>query len=152
VNSKVIDLLNQARGRELHAILQYMDEHYELDDAGYGKLADRIKEIAIVEMKHAEQLGERIVFLGGQPIFKPDDEVRKGLDIPAMIKVNIALEDEAVKLYNEAANTCAAENDNVSRELFEDLLEAEDGHLDEFQKISDRIEKLGDVYIATLTD
>jgi len=63
MSQKVIDLLNAARARELTAISQYMIQHYELEDTDFGKLAKRMKEIAIQEMKHAEALAERILFL-----------------------------------------------------------------------------------------
>ena len=66
MNQKVIDILNQAREQELTAIMQYMTHHHELEDQMYGKLAERLKKISIVEMKHAEQLAERILFLGGK--------------------------------------------------------------------------------------
>ncbi len=72
-----IDLLNRARARELTAISQYMAQHYELEDAMYGKLAERIKKIAMVEMKHAEEFAERIIFLGGIPVSKPDVPITK---------------------------------------------------------------------------
>ncbi|MDO8682110.1 MAG: bacterioferritin [Armatimonadota bacterium] len=150
MSKKVIDLLNQARERELHAIMSYMVQHYELDDAGYDKLGSRIKEIAIAEMKHAEELGERILFLGGVPATKPAADVKKGLSIPDMMKHDIGLETDAVKMYNSSAVTCAAEGDNVSKAIFEKLLDDEEGHLDEFQKTIEHIEKLGDVYINSL--
>ena len=67
MSQKVIDLLNQARARELTAITQYMAQHYELEDSDFGKLAGKLKEIGIQEMKHAEQLAERILFLNGEP-------------------------------------------------------------------------------------
>jgi bacterioferritin len=150
VSQKVIDALNKGRVRELHAIIQYMAEHYELDDAGYDKLGTVVKDIAIVEMKHAEDLAERILFLGGVPVYKPEGDVKKGLSIPDMAKANIKLEADAVALYNESAKVCAAEGDNVSKALFEKLLAEEEDHLDEFQKTLDHIEKLGDTYITTL--
>jgi bacterioferritin len=148
--SKVIDLLNEARERELHAILQYMVEHYELDNDGYEKLGSRIKKIAIVEMKHAEELGERVLFLGGVPVTKPKADVKKGLSIKDQVKFNSDLETDAIKMYNQAAAVCAAEGDHVSKALFEKLLGEEEDHWDEFQKEIDHIEKLGDVYITTL--
>ncbi|MDO8589592.1 MAG: ferritin-like domain-containing protein [Armatimonadota bacterium] len=150
MSSKVIDVLNKARERELHAILQYMVEHYELDNVGYDKLGSRVKEIAIVEMNHAEELGERILFLDGSPVTKPSADVKKNLSIADLVKYNIELEAGAIEMYNEAAAVCVAEGDNVSKTLFEKLLDAEDDHLDEFQKILDHIQKLGDVYISTL--
>jgi bacterioferritin len=150
MNQKVIDALNKGRERELEAILQYMAEHYELDDVGYEKLGSVIKKLAIVEMKHAEELAERVLFLGGVPSYKPSGAVKKGLSIGDMQKQNIALEAGAVEMYNDFAKLCAAEGDNVSKALFEKLLADENDHLDEFQKTLDHIEKLGDVYITSL--
>jgi bacterioferritin len=152
MSEKVIELLNDARRRELTAILQYMAEHYELEDQGYGKLGDEIKATAITEMKHAEALAERILFLGGVPTTKLEAEVQKGLSIMDMLKVNHHLEEGAVKMYNDAANACAAEGDHVSKAIFEKLLDDEEEHLDDFQKKMDHINKLGDVYLATLVD
>lgn len=152
MNEKVIELLNQARQRELHAIMQYMIQHYELADAGYKKLAGRLKQVAIQEMRHAEDLAERILFLKGCPTTKPDAEVAKGLTIPDILKTDVAIEESAVKMYNESAKICAAENDNVSKELFEKLLADEEEHVDEFQKTLDHVEQLGDSYLATLLE
>lgn len=152
MNEKVIGLLNDARRRELTAILQYMAEHYELEDQGYGKFGDEMKKIAIVEMKHAEELAERILFLGGVPTAKLESEVQKGLSIADMLKVNEHLEAGAIKMYNDSANVCAAEGDHVSKAIFEHLLEAENEHIDEFQKKQDHLGKLGDLYLTTLLD
>ncbi|MDO8955455.1 MAG: ferritin-like domain-containing protein [Deltaproteobacteria bacterium] len=102
MSQKVIDLLNAARSRELAAISQYMIQHYELEDSDFGKLAKKMKEIAIQEMKHAEALAERILFLKGTPMTKPDAEAKKGLEIEAMLTTDIALESQAIKMYNEA--------------------------------------------------
>ena len=151
MNKKVIDLLNQARERELHAIIQYMIQHYELDNDGYDKLAGRMKAISIQEMKHAEKLGERIMFLGGVPSTKPAADAKKGLDLSGQMKFDEELEAGAIKMYNDSAVICAAEGDQASKQLFEELLADEEAHIDEFQKTLDHIEKLGQAYIATLT-
>jgi bacterioferritin len=152
MNDKVIGLLNDARKRELTAILQYMQQHYELEDAGFGKLGDDFKAKAIVEMKHAEALAERILFLGGTTVTKPDAEVQKGLSIKDQLKLGIKLEDGAIKMYNDAAKICGDEGDHVSKGIFESLLADEEDHTDDFQKTLDHIEKLGDAYIVTLTE
>lgn len=152
MTEKVISMLNEARKRELHAIAQYMIQHYELEDAGYGKLGKKMKEIAITEMKHAEELAERILFLGGTPVTKPEGEIQKGLGIPELLQANLALEQGAVKLYNDSANACAAEGDNVSKAIFEKLLADEDEHVDDFETTLEHVEKLGDIYIASLVD
>jgi bacterioferritin len=150
MNQTVIDLLNQGRARELTAIGQYMAQHYELDDAMYGKLADRAKAIAIMEMKHAEALAERVLFLGGVPSSKPDTAILKKQSIPDLLKTDIGLEAEAVRLYNESATVCAKEGDVVSRALFERLAGEEEAHLDEFENTADFVSKLGAAYLATL--
>ena len=150
MNNKVIDLLNQARARELTAITQYMAQHYELEDQDFGKLATKLKETGIAEMKHAEKLAERILFLKGEPTSKPDGLAKKGQEIPDMLKTDIGLEAEAIKTYNEAAGICAAEKEQISKQLFEELLKDEEDHLDMFENIKDHVEKLGASYLATL--
>ncbi|NWF91272.1 MAG: bacterioferritin [Syntrophaceae bacterium] len=151
MSKKVIDLLNEARSRELTAISQYMAQHYELEDSDFGKLASKFKEIAIAEMKHAERLAERILFLKGEPTSKPDAVPKKGQSIPEMLKTNMALESQAVKMYNDASVVCAAEKDQISKELFESLLAEEEDHLNYFDNIKDHVDKLGAAYLATLT-
>ena len=148
---KVIEMLNAGRSRELGAILQYMAQHYELENNDFGKLAKVLKTTGIVEMKHAEALADRILFLGGVPTSKPAGEVKRGQKIADMIATDIALEEDAVKLYNEAAVVCAENLDHVSKDLFEKLLKEEDAHLDMFQSIKEHIDELGDVYLTTLT-
>jgi bacterioferritin len=150
MSKKVIDLLNKARERELGAIIQYMSQHYELDDADFGKLAKVLKTTAVTEMKHAEALAERILFIGGTPTSKPDGLAKKAEAIPQLLATDIALEADAVKLYNESAVVCAAEKDQVSKDLFEKLLADEEDHLNTFENIKEHVEKLGEAYLATL--
>jgi bacterioferritin len=150
MTQKVIDLLNKARSRELTAITQYMAQHYELEDQDFGKLASKIKEIAIQEMKHAEKLAERILFLKGEPTSKPDGVAKKGQKIQDMFATDMVLEAQAIKMYNEASVTCAAEKDQISKELFEELLKEEEVHLNTFENIKGHIDKLGAAYLATL--
>ena len=150
MSQKVIDLLNKARSRELTAISQYMAQHYELEDSDFGKLASKFKEIAIVEMKHAEKLAERILFLKGEPTSKPDGVAKKGQKVSEMLNTNMALEAAAMKMYNEAAMVCAAEKDQISKELFEELLKEEEDHLNYFENTKDHVDKLGAAYLATL--
>jgi bacterioferritin len=150
MSKKVIDLLNAARSRELTAITQYMAQHYELEDQDYGKLAKKLKEIGIQEMKHAEALAERILFLKGEPTTKPDAVTKKGQPIAEMLKTDMALETAAIKMYNDAAVVCAAEKDQISKQLFEKLLGEEEGHFNDFENIKDHLDKMGDAYLATL--
>ena len=148
---KVIVLLNAGRASELTAIMQYMAHHYELADQDYGQLAKVMKETAIEEMRHAEALAERILFLDGEPTTKPDGDVEKGQAIAAMLKTDIGLETGAVAMYNASANACAQAGDQISKQLFETLLADEEAHLGVFQNIQDHLDKLGDAYLATLT-
>jgi len=150
MSQKVIDLLNKGRSRELAAIIQYMAQHYELEDSDFGKLASKFKETAITEMKHAEKLAERILFLKGEPTSKPDSIPKKGQKIAEMLTTNMALEAAAMKMYNEAAMVCAAEKDQISKELFEELLKDEEDHFNYFENAKDHIDKLGAAYLATL--
>jgi len=151
MKQKVIDLLNKARSAELSAITQYMIHHYELEDRDFGKLASKIKEIAVAEMKHAEKLAERILFLKGEPTSKPDATPKKGQEILQMLATDMALEAQAVKMYNEAAVLCSSERDQKSKDLFEELLSDEEKHLHFFENIKRHVEKLGETYLATLT-
>jgi len=150
MSKKVINSLNEARSRELTAISQYMAQHYELEDSDFGKLASKFKEVAIAEMKHAEKLADRILFLKGEPTSKPDGVAKKGQQIPEMLITNIGLEAQAIKMYNDASVVCASEKDQISKELFEELLKDEEGHLDYFENIKDHVDKLGASYLATL--
>jgi bacterioferritin len=148
---KVIEMLNEARASELTAILQYMAHHYELEDADFGGLARILKATAIAEMKHAEALAERILFLCGQPVTKPDQQVRRGMKIGDLLDADVALEEGAVVMYNHHAVACAEAGDQVSKDLFEKLLADEEGHLDEFQNLRDHVKELGAAFLATLT-
>jgi bacterioferritin len=151
MSKKVIDVLNEARARELTAISQYMGQHYELEDQDFGKLASKLKEIAIAEMKHAEKLAERILFLHGVPTSKPDGEAKKGQAIPEMLTTNIGLESQAIKMYNESVGVCQSEKDQKSKDIFEELLGEEEEHLDYFENTKDHVDKMGAAYIVTLT-
>ena len=150
MSKKVIDLLNGARSRELTAISQYMAQHYELEDQDFGKLGSKLKEIAIQEMKHAEKLAERILYLKGEPTSKPDGVAKKGQKIQDMLAVDIVLETQAIKMYNDASVVCAAEKDQISKEVFEELLKDEEEHLNYFENMKDHVEILGAAYLATL--
>jgi len=91
----------------------------ELDE-DFGKLASKIKEIAIVEMKHAEKLAERVLLLKDEPTSKPDATPKKGQEIQEILATDMVLEAQAVKMYNEAAVICASERDQKSKDLFEE--------------------------------
>jgi bacterioferritin len=145
---KSIDLLNQAIADELTAIHQYMYFHFRLDDLGYAPLANLLKRTAIEEMQHAEMIAERILFLGGEVEMEVGREVQKIHDADAMLAKAHALEQEAIVMYNRFATECAQNADSGSKKLFEDLVAAEEGHWDEFDRQSDFVKRFGERYLA----
>jgi bacterioferritin len=145
-----IDWLNKGRARELTAIWTYMAQHYELEDGDVGKLADTVKEVGIQEMKHAEDFAERILYLGGEPTSRPDAEIKKGMSIPEMLQADVALENQAVAMYNAAARACEEAGDHATAEIFIRILAEEESHVDLLSNISDHLARHGDAYLATL--
>jgi bacterioferritin len=128
-DGKVIQVLNEALSSEVQAIMQYM-LHAELQaNWGLGKLSAATKREAIEEMKHAERLMERIVFLEGTPKLGLAVDVVPGKDAREQLEENLKLELEAVAKYSDAVDLCQKVGDTGSRELFEDLLQDEEGHV-----------------------
>ena len=150
VNKKVIKALTDVYTAEIGAIGIYMDQHTKCADRGYKKLAEMLKNDAVEEMKHAEKLAERILFLGGEVVYQkhPVPDVKQ-TEIIHMIKQNIDIEDEAIVRLNGGIATCFSEGDNGSRILLDEILKDEEKHLDELQIIHDNIKKYGDQYIVT---
>ncbi len=124
-----LEVLNDLRARELAAIIQYMRHHYLAAGPDGVALAGEFKEISIVEMKHAEALGERIDYLGGDPTIKP--EAILGVDATTLLdmaKVDRDTEADAVARYKEAIGIFAESGDVATRKLLEDILVDEEGH------------------------
>jgi bacterioferritin len=147
---KVIQVLNQARAMELQAITQYMNQHYNLDDMDFGELAAKVKLIAIDEMRHAEQLAERLKELGGEPTTEPAAKVAKGQKIEIMFAFDSQLEDDTIDIYNQYAQVCRENGDSTTMKIFETLIDEEQIHLNYFQNIAEHIEKLGESYLARI--
>mgnify|MGYP001149791402 FL=1 len=142
-NEKVIGLLNDALKAELTAISQYI-LHAEMNENwGYKRIAKAIKKSSIDEMKHAEALIERILFLEGTPKMAELMPLKIGSTVPAQFENDLAAEREAVAMYNAAANACSAAGDNGSKELFEKLLADEEGHADWLETQLGLIEQVG---------
>ena len=110
-----------------------------------------MKEVSIEEMKHAEKLAERILFLGGTPTSQLRPQPKKGQTIPELLATDIGLEAGAVQLYNASAVRCAELGDQISKKLFEELLADEEGHLGIFQNVAAHMKQMGEAYLATLT-
>jgi bacterioferritin len=141
-NPRVIAELNKALREELTAINQYFLHAEMCENWGYKKLSDFIKKQSIGEMKHAEVLIERILFLDGSPSMQPL-ELTVGSSVKAMIESDLALEIGAVKQYNDAVAIAAKEGDNGSRDLLVQLLKDEESHVDFLEAQVHLIKELG---------
>src|ERR1035438_7380743 len=150
-NPKVIEQLNHALREELTAINQYFIHAEMCENWGYDRLAKQIKMRSIAEMKHAESLIERVLFLDGAPSMEPL-ALSIGKNVKEMAESDLESEIEAIALYNEAARVAAEENDNGSRDLFIRLLKAEEEHMDELEIELHQIAELGyERYLTTQT-
>jgi bacterioferritin len=147
---RVVEVLNEAREMELYAISQYMNQHYGLDDMDYGELAKNIKLIAIDEMRHAEMFAERIKELSGEPVAGFNEKVQRNQEVDRIFLYNYDLEDNTVDKYNQFVLICRECGDSASVNLFEDIINEEQEHLNYFDNIGKHIEKLGNVYLATI--
>jgi bacterioferritin len=151
-NPKVIEQLNRALREELTAINQYFLHAEMCENWGYGKLSRYIKKQSIDEMKHAETLMERILFLDGTPSM---DQLALtiGSNVKGMIESDLKLEIEAVSMYNEAVRIAFENKDNGTRDLFVDLLKDEEEHVDWLEAQLHQIEEIGyERYLTTQTN
>jgi bacterioferritin len=139
---KVIEELNKALREELTAINQYFLHAEMCENWGYQKLSEYIKKQSIGEMKHAEALMERILFLDGTPSMKPLD-LTVGKNVQEMLQSDLDLELAAVNDYNRAIQVAVAEKDNGSRDMFVALLKDEEDHVDWLEAQIHQIKELG---------
>jgi bacterioferritin len=139
----VIDMLNRAVRHELTAVNQYWVHYRLLDDWGFTRLAKKERAESIEEMQHADKLIKRIVFLEGHPNLQTLDPLRIGQDIKEILECDLAAEYSARALYKEARQLCRDKEDYVSMELFEDLLEDEEGHIDHLETQLSLLETIG---------
>jgi bacterioferritin len=147
---KVIEVLNKARGMELQAIAQYMNQHYNLDNMDYGDLAAKVKLIAIDEMRHAEMFADRIKELEGEPTVEPAETAQKGQKIQSMFVFDARLEDDTIDAYNQFLLACRDNGDSTSVKLFEAIIDEEQIHFNYFDNVNDHIEELGETYLAQI--
>jgi len=146
--SRVIEVLNKARAMELHAIGQYMNQHYGLDDMDFGELAAQMKLIAIDEMRHAEKFAERVKELGGEPVTLAASAVETGQEMEVIFAFDTELEDDGIAAYNEFRTECEDCGDSVSVKLFDDIINDEQAHFNYFDSVDAHIKKLGAAYLA----
>ena len=142
-DAKVIEFLNKALLNELTAINQYWLHYRMLANWGLKKLAEFERHESIDEMKHADRLADRILFLDGLPNFQAIGRLRIGEGVEEVLKADLALEHDAIPLLKEAIAHCESVRDFVSRDLFADILANEEEHVDVLETQFEMIERMG---------
>lgn len=142
-DDQVISFLNAALKNELTAINQYWLHYRLLDNWGVHRLAEYERHESIDEMKHADQLMERILFLDGLPNLQVLGRLRVGENVTEVLRADLDLELEALPLLRDAIAHCETVRDYVSREVFEHILASEEEHVDFLEKQFDLIEAMG---------
>ncbi len=142
-NAKILATLNDLLADELTAINQYMVQSEMCDNWGYEKLHKSIEKRAIDEMKHAEKLIGRILFLEGTPIVSKLNKINIGADVESQHKNDWNSEQGAVKAYNEGIRLAVEVADNGTRELLESILKDEEDHIDWIEAQLDQIAQMG---------
>jgi bacterioferritin len=142
-NEKLLTTLNELLAEELTAISQYMVHSEMCDNWGYEKLHKSIEKQAIDEMKHAEWLIGRILFLEGTPTMSKLNQIKIGSDIPAMLSNDSSGEQTAVQLYNKAIIQAREVSDAGTADLLTKILLMEEGHGDWLEQQRDQIKQMG---------
>jgi bacterioferritin len=149
-NPKIHAALNGLLADELTAINQYIVHSEMCDNWGYGKLHKAIEKRAIDEMKHAEKLIGRILFLEGVPIVSKLNDLHIGADVPKMYINDNAAELVAIKGYNAGIALCGELKDFATRDILEDILKDEDAHMDAIENVQDELAQMGvQIFLST---
>ena len=152
-DAKVIEYLNKALYNELTAINQYFLHAKMLKNWGFKELAEHEYKESIDEMKHADKLSERILFLDGLPNFQALGKLRIGETPREILECDLALEQEALPPLREAIAYCETVADYVSRQLFVDILDSEEEHIDWLETQLSVIDRIGEPnYLLTKLD
>jgi bacterioferritin len=142
-DTKVVQLLNETLKNELTAINQYWLHYRLLDNWGVKRLAEYERHESIDEMKHADRLADRILFLDGLPNFQLLGRLRIGETVEEILRADLELEREAAEQLRGAIVHCEKVRDFVSRELFESILEGEEEHIDFLETQFELIDRMG---------
>jgi bacterioferritin len=142
-NAKVIATLNSLLADELTAVNQYMVHSEMCDNWGYGHLHEKIEKRAIDEMKHAEKLIARIIFLEGIPKVNVLNKIAIGKDVQTQIQNDHMAEADAIKQYNAAVQQALELSDNGTREILDSILKDEEDHIDWLEAQMDQINQMG---------
>jgi bacterioferritin len=149
-NEEIIKRLNLRLAEELTAINQYMVHAEMLDNWGYEELHNEVEKRAIDEMKHAEKIIGRILFLEGIPIVSNYNKLHIGANVELMHKNDREAEEDAIKAYNEDIKFAAEIKDNGTKDLLQSILDDEEKHIDRLEVYLDQIEQMGlPVYLST---
>jgi bacterioferritin len=143
-NAKLIEALNEILTGELTAINQYFVHAKMCDNWGYERLAHKVREESISEMKHADELIERILFLEGIPNLQRLDKVRVGETVVEQLKLDLKLEEAAVPRFNKAIGLAVEVADNTTRELLARMLKSEEEHVDWLESQLELISQVGE--------
>jgi bacterioferritin len=136
MSERIKEHLNLAIARELQVSIQYLWQHVVVRGVKGQVVGDKMREIGITEMKHAESIAERLDYLGGIPTTKPNP-IQIGEDWKEMVELNIKAEEEAISLYKEIIKIAWEEGDVTTRTLFEGILADEEEHHDYFARVKD---------------
>ncbi len=136
-SKKLMDLMNDAISRELQVSIQYMWQHVRIYGMNAESVGGILKEFAITEMKHAEEIAERLDYLGGDPTTKPAP-ITIGKTPEEMLQLDKTAEEGAITLYKEIIKVAAAEDDVVTRKLFENILVDEEDHHNVFRGLLEK--------------
>jgi bacterioferritin len=142
-HEEILKVLNKLLAEELTAINQYMVHSEMAEDWGYGEFHEETEKRAIDEMKHAEKLIGRILFLEGIPIVSELNKLYIGSTIEKSLQNDRMSEDDAIKSYNDAINLCAQLKDNGTKDLLESILKEEEDHIDWLEEQLDQVEQMG---------
>lgn len=148
MHEQSIELLNKAVADELAAVHQYMYFHFHCDDQGYELLSALFRRTAIEEMMHVEHLAERILFLKGEVEMQPAVDVQKLKNVREMLELARSMEEGSARDYNLWANECSANADANTKKIFEQLVDDEERHFDQFDTEIDNLEQYGSQYLA----
>ena len=141
-NEKLVDTLNVLLAEELTAINQYLLHAEMCEDWGFTKLSSSFKTRSITEMRHAETLMERILFLGGKPIVSKLNELTIGKNVEKQLANDLDLETHTVEHYNDAIVLAGEVKDYATRDILMGILRDEDAHVDEIEEMQDQIEQM----------
>ena len=142
-DDRVIELLNEALKNELTAVNQYWLHYRLLDNWGVKRLAEFERHESIDEMKHADRLAERILFFNGLPNFQMLGRLRIGEGVEEVLRADLELEMEALVQLRTAIQHCETVRDYVSRDLFADILQNEEEHVDTLERQFEMITRMG---------